>query len=61
LVRRDRLHGKDIIVLEDLPNAIVWIEESDLKKLLSSIKADVKDIMGYAKYRDGLRSLGYDV
>jgi len=42
-IKRGKLHGKDIIILEELPNAIVWIEEEKLFKKCEEIFSDVAE------------------
>jgi len=42
LVKKVKLHGKDIIILEELPNAIVWVEMEVFKKLCEDLFPDVK-------------------
>jgi len=60
-VGKQILYGKPSIVLESDEKGFIWIEEEELLKLLVDIKADVDDKMGYGKYKNLLRSLGYDI
>jgi len=59
----DKFKGEDIIVLEkDVEGRwYITVEVETFTKYLPQIKADIKDVMGYGKYKDGLRKLGFDV
>jgi len=35
--KKSKLHGKDIIILEELPHGIIWIEEETFFKLCEEI------------------------
>jgi len=40
-IKKGKLHGKNIIILEELPNAIIWIEEEDLTKKCEDLFPEV--------------------
>jgi len=56
-MEKAELHGEDIIILEKLPHAFVWISVSDFLALRPSIKADTENLKAWNKYRAGIKKL----
>jgi len=57
--RKGKLHGKDIIILEELPEGIIWIEEEDLFKpceeIFEEVRADLDHPLRGKRLIDAIR------